>query len=82
MRLHDDEQPTATLLFTAAVVTDTNVRDMLMQGVWNRANYNSTIGAFMDIYNNDGTGILANNGAAGCAVPRMGICFINPQSYG
>ena len=55
-------------------MTDTNVRDMLMQGVWNRANSNTTIGAFLDIYNNDGTGILDTNGAAGYVVPQTRKC--------
>ena len=71
MLLH--ELLTASLLFTAAAVTDPNVRDMLTQGVWNRANSNATIGAFLDIYNNDGTGNLPANGAAGCAIRLTGM---------
>ena len=59
-------------LFTAAVVTDTNVRDILLQGIWNRANSNTTIGAFMDTYNNDGAGVIATSGAAGYVVAQAG----------
>ena len=75
MPLH--ELLTASLLFTAAAVTDPNVRDMLTQGVWNRANSNTTIGALLDIYNNDGTGTLPANGAAGCVIPLTGILYIH-----
>ena len=46
-------------------MTDSSVRDELIQGVWNRINLNTTIGALVNIYYNNGTGILPVSGAAG-----------------
>ncbi|KAI0645914.1 hypothetical protein C8Q79DRAFT_1053364 [Trametes meyenii] len=41
---------TAWTLLTAATVTDNAVRDRLIEGVWNRANLSTALGAFPDNY--------------------------------
>ena len=46
-------------------MTNSDVRDKLIQGVWNRINLNTTIGAFMDLYDNTGAGTINVNGTAG-----------------
>ncbi|KAH9942428.1 uncharacterized protein BXZ73DRAFT_88008 [Epithele typhae] len=56
------------LLFTAATMTDPDVRDRLTHGGWTRANSNLTSGAFMDHYHNDGSII---DGTAGPSVGAM-----------
>ena len=52
-------------MFTAAAVTDPSVRDQLIQGVWNRANFNQTQEAFLDYYDDDTGDTRATDGNAG-----------------
>lgn len=63
------------LLFTAATMTNTSVRDKLMQGVYARAGYNGTASAFMDYYNVHNGSTLPTDGAAGY-VHRPAACLL------
>ncbi|KAI0645886.1 hypothetical protein C8Q79DRAFT_911239 [Trametes meyenii] len=54
----------AWLLFTAAIVSDDDVRDSLIQSVWNRASFNQTQGALPDAYDVR-TGIIPGDSAGG-----------------
>ena len=63
---------TAWTLFAAASVTDTNVRDQLIRGVWNRANSSKTVGAFLDYYSNTDGSAQLYGGPAG---PSLGAMF-------
>ncbi|PIL35880.1 hypothetical protein GSI_01540 [Ganoderma sinense ZZ0214-1] len=57
-------------LFTAAVVSDNTVRDNIIKGVYNHANYNQSAGIFPERYN------VANNAARnGFAGPGVGGVF-------
>ncbi|KAI0372113.1 DUF1793-domain-containing protein [Pilatotrama ljubarskyi] len=60
----------AWLLFTAAIMSDDAVRDKMIQAVWTRASYNSTIGEFSDVY--DSQSGLIHSGSAG---PALGAMF-------
>ena len=62
----------AWALLAAASVTDNSVRDQLIQGVWNRANFNGTVGPFMDYYNNNNGSTQQFDGSAG---PSLGAMF-------
>lgn len=50
-------------MFTAAVVSDTTVRDKIIKGIYNHANYNQTAGIFPERYNVANN--VARNGFAG-----------------
>ncbi|TBU41779.1 hypothetical protein BD309DRAFT_964560 [Dichomitus squalens] len=60
----------AWLLFTSAFVSDSTVRDNLIKGVHNHANFNQSSGVFPEIYN-DATGAGLN----GFAGPALGALF-------
>ena len=55
--------PSAWSLYASAFVSDTTVRDNLIQTVYNHANFNQTVGAFPERYNV--TTNAVNNGRAG-----------------
>ncbi|KAI1795670.1 hypothetical protein LXA43DRAFT_1058371 [Ganoderma leucocontextum] len=60
----------AWTLFTSAFVSDTTVRDKMIQGVYNHANFNQSSGVFPERYN------VANNAARnGFAGPPLGGLF-------
>ena len=50
-------------MYASAFVSDTTVRDNLIQTVYNHANFNQTVGAFPERYNV--TTNAVNNGRAG-----------------
>ena len=62
----------AWTLFAAASVTNASVRDQLIHGVWNRANFNATMGPFLDYYNNNDGSTRPTDGAGG---PSLGAMF-------
>nr|VWP00989.1 Uncharacterized protein [Ganoderma boninense] len=57
---------TGWTLFTAAVVSDNTVRDNIIKGIYNHANYNRTGGVFPERYNVGNN--AARNGFAGVGV--------------
>ncbi|PIL35943.1 hypothetical protein GSI_01603 [Ganoderma sinense ZZ0214-1] len=57
-------------LYASAFVSDTTVRDSLIESVYNHANFNQTVGAFPERYNV--TSNAVNNGRAG---PALGGLF-------
>lgn len=62
----DREDHLAWTLLTAATVSDTGVRDALIERVWNRVSSNVTLGAFPDGYNSTSGALLSGgSGNAG-----------------
>lgn len=54
-------------LFTAATLTDTSVRDKLIESVWARASFNQTIGANPSVYDvASGTTVKGQAGYDSC----------------